>query len=130
MQRVVLFGYTSYNAGRKSSPGLPGNRGHLWGIDHGITFHYQHKLRTVIWGFAGQPIPEEMMQHLLELCDTLGETQSPVAEVLKNLLLPRERQTLRKRIDDLVESRSFVQPSPGLNYPWPLVQLFLCDGWL
>ena len=56
MLRVCAFDVVANNADRKATHTLLGNDGGVWLIDHGITFHAQHKLRTVIWDFAGQPV--------------------------------------------------------------------------
>ena len=59
LRPVVLFDLLINNADRKGSHLLYDNHHHLWLIDHGICFHAEDKLRTVIWDFAGEPIPEQ-----------------------------------------------------------------------
>src|SRR5215510_4087159 len=62
LRRFAAFDYLINNADRKGGHCLVGPGNHLWGIDHGIGFHTAPKLRTVIWDFAGQPIPAELLE--------------------------------------------------------------------
>src|SRR6185436_5359867 len=64
IERLAAFDVVSNNADRKSGHCLKGSDGRLWAIDHGICFHTEPKLRTVLWDFAGQPISDEIMADL------------------------------------------------------------------
>ncbi len=121
LQRFAAFDYVINNADRKGGHCLLDAQGHLWGIDHGISFHVQHKLRTVIWDFAGQPVPEGVLRDLRQLCDTLSDIQSPVMQALGELISPREIVALRRRAERMVTTCEFVLPGPGPNSPWPPV---------
>jgi len=61
---MALFDLIANNTDRKAGHCLRGEDGHIWGIDHGLTFHAQPKLRTVIWDFGGEPIPKELLRDL------------------------------------------------------------------
>lgn len=92
--------------------------GHLWGIDHGITFNEEPKLRTVIWDFTGQPIPTELLDDVRQLCALL-EQPSDYQTALEALLDKRERHAFRQRIHQVLQEGLFPLPSDRQNYPWP-----------
>jgi len=91
---------------------------HMWAIDHGICFHHQYKLRTVIWEFAGETIEGGLLADLESLQDLVDT--GPVHSTLGLLLSAPELDALRRRISELLTSRQY--PSPPVhqrNYPWP-----------
>ena len=92
---------------------------HIWLIDHGISFHQNEKLRTVIWDFAGDTIPEVLCQDLHRL-----EAQiKPESEFLGQISLylnPQEITALANRTRKLIATRQFPNPHPNRRpYPWP-----------
>jgi uncharacterized repeat protein (TIGR03843 family) len=95
--------------------------GRLWGIDHGICFHTDQKLRTVIWEFAGTPIPEAMQAELRTLRTQLANPESGAAKALVELLSDHEVRALNRRLNRLIEKPIFPEPGPGRHYPWPPV---------
>jgi uncharacterized repeat protein (TIGR03843 family) len=119
-QCVALFDALTNNADRKGGHCLRDRHGRIWSIDHGLTFNAQPKLRTVIWDYAGQPIPPSLLDDLRTLKTHLNDSQG-IRQVLEQLLSPQELQTLLERLDDLLASGHFPQPGPGRNVPWPLV---------
>ncbi|RMF32933.1 MAG: hypothetical protein D6759_07620 [Chloroflexi bacterium] len=119
-QRVAAFDYVINNADRKSGHVLRDRQDRIWVIDHGVTFHAQYKLRTVIWDFAGQPIPEPILKDLSRLEEALA-TPTPLAEALSSLLTRPEVRAFRRRIRHLLQQRTFPHPGPGRHVPWPLV---------
>jgi uncharacterized repeat protein (TIGR03843 family) len=119
-RRVALFDLLTNNADRKSGHCLRDHNGHIWCIDHGLTFNAQPKLRTVIWDYAGQPIPADLLNDLCDLKAQLADS-TDVRQILQDLLSSSEMQMLQKRLDDLLETDHFPQPGPGRNVPWPLV---------
>ncbi len=121
LQRIAAFDYIINNADRKGGHCLLDSQGHLWGIDHGVTFHYAPKLRTVIWDFAGQALPEAMLQDLRALCDVLGKASAAAVQALQGLISEREYTAFRARVERLIEAGRFPRPGPGPNYPWPPV---------
>ncbi|MBN2469831.1 MAG: SCO1664 family protein [Anaerolineae bacterium] len=121
LQYFVVFDYLINNADRKGGHCLLDAEGHLWGIDHGVTFHFQPKLRTVIWDFAGQPVPGPIIEDLGVFCDTLNASEPEGKGFLQGLLSEQEVMAFRRRLDTILETRVFPQPGPGPNYPWPPV---------
>jgi hypothetical protein len=119
-QRVALLDVLTNNADRKGGHCLRDRHGHIWCIDHGLTFNAQPKLRTVIWDYAGQPIPPHLLDDLRAFKVRLADPEG-VRQALERLLSPREMQMLQKRLDDLLKVGCFPQPGPGRNVPWPLV---------
>jgi uncharacterized repeat protein (TIGR03843 family) len=121
LRPVAVFDLLVNNADRKGSHILFDPQDHLWLIDHGICFHAEDKLRTVIWDFAGEPIPDELCGDLKAFQGTL-EAPSELAQALEPYLSPREIEALVRRADWLVSSRCFPNPNPGSRpYPWPPV---------
>jgi uncharacterized repeat protein (TIGR03843 family) len=119
-QRVAVFDALVNNADRKGGHCLRDHQGHIWCIDHGLTFNAQHKLRTVIWDYAGQSIPPDLLDDLRELKAQLRDS-SEVRSVLERLLSPREMNRLQKRLDLLLETGCFPEPGTGRSVPWPLI---------
>ena len=119
-QRMAVFDALINNADRKGGHCLIDDDGHIWAIDHGIAFHDEDKLRTVIWDWAGQPIPADLLEDVRRVSGELAPSQ-PLAEALSGLLLPRELTALRRRADLLVERGCFPRPTGGRSVPWPAI---------
>jgi uncharacterized repeat protein (TIGR03843 family) len=119
-QRVAVFDALVNNADRKGGHCLRDHQGHIWCIDHGLTFNAQPKLRTVIWDYAGQPIPPDLLDDLRELEAQLTDS-TEIRSVLERLLSPREMNRLQIRLNLLLEAGCFPQPGPGRSVPWPLI---------
>ncbi len=121
LMRLALFDLITNNADRKSGHCLLDKHGHVWAIDHGITFNTDHKLRTVIWDFAGQPIQPEHLSDLQRLRDGIGAKQL-LGRVLRDLLEENEVAALKRRIQAILDMK--VYPGPNRtqrNIPWPPV---------
>lgn len=119
LRPVALFDLLVNNADRKGSHVIIDANNHLWLIDHGICFHREDKLRTVIWDFAGEPIPENLIAGLNRLKSWMTPP-SRLIDDLKDYLNPQEIASLARRNNQLLASRRF--PNPQLNrrpYPWP-----------
>jgi uncharacterized repeat protein (TIGR03843 family) len=95
--------------------------GKLWSIDHGICFHSDHKLRTVVWDFAGKPIPSNRLDELKRLQTMLEREPQGQLKELTSLLSKREITAMERRAGRLVSSGLFPVPGPGRHYPWPPV---------
>jgi uncharacterized repeat protein (TIGR03843 family) len=115
LRRICVFDLLTNNADRKSGHCLLGPDGTIYAIDHGLSFHVDPKLRTVIWTFGGQPIPAA----LLEDVRRLGEAGVPPA--LTDLLDGGELKALAARARAIVNAGCFPRDSSGHRYPWPLV---------
>lgn len=119
LRPAVLFDLLINNADRKGSHLLFDNNHHLWLIDHGICFHADDKLRTVIWDFAGEPIPEQLTDDLRNFLQKLEPTTNLLKQ-LQALLNPQEIKALAARAKRLVSLRQFSQPDPAeRSFPWP-----------
>ena len=116
LRTICLFDVLANNADRKSGHVLVGPGDRLWAIDHGLCFHEQPKLRTVIWDFAGEPLPLARLADLERLCD-------PDREVFRGLLTGSEMEALTRRARLLLHTGRFPEPVAGDRppYPWPLV---------
>lgn len=121
VQIIALFDALINNADRKSGHVLLGDDDQLWAIDHGVCFHADYKLRSVIWEFSGQPIPNQMMAGLVAFQSWLCQGNDPAYTELSQLLDPRELDALSHRLDRLIAEGIFPQPGSGRHYPWPLV---------
>jgi uncharacterized repeat protein (TIGR03843 family) len=115
LQRICLLDIVANNADRKGGHCLLGEDGIVHAIDNGLTFHVEPKLRTVIWDFAGEPIPREM---LVDLRRVLGAS---VPASLAELLEPAEQEALLIRARGLIKAGRFPRDPSGARYPWPLV---------
>ncbi len=110
------FDVVANNADRKSGHVLLGSDGRLWGIDHGLCFHVAHKLRTVIWDFAGEQVPEALVSDL----ERLAATGLPAP--MEELLSGAEAEALLGRAALLAAEGYFPEPTGDRPpYPWPLV---------
>ena len=116
---VAVFDLVANNADRKLGHVLvESDTGRLFAIDHGLTFHAHQKLRTVLWAFAGEPIPDPLVEAVDRLRESLeGELALRAAE----LLTPPEADALRRRTDSLLaDPRHPHPPADRSALPWPL----------
>lgn len=120
LRRFAVFDVVANNADRKGGHCLDGADGKIWGIDHGLTFHQQRKLRTVIWDWAGEPIDDGLLQPVEALLVKLQCRADGVGE-LSELLHARELRALTARIEELLEERVYPLPPPWRPMPWPPV---------
>jgi hypothetical protein len=118
LRRIALFDLVVNNADRKAGHVFPDAQGNVCAIDHGICFHVDPKLRTVLWDFAGEPIAEADRACLRRLGEAL---QADLAPVLAQLLDPAEVEILRRRLTAVLEAECFPAPGPGRSFPWPPV---------
>jgi hypothetical protein len=121
LRRFAAFDYVINNADRKGGHCLLDANNHLWGIDHGIGFHTVPKLRTVIWDFAGQPVPEPILIDVQRVCAEVEDQRNRVRIELDKLLASAEVSALLARMRRLLQRREYPRPGPGPNYPWPPV---------
>ncbi|MEU8032928.1 SCO1664 family protein [Streptomyces sp. NPDC049099] len=119
LRRLAVLDAVINNADRKGGHLLPTPDGRLYGIDHGVTFNRENKLRTLLWGWAGEPLTAEAVDVLEGLRETLG---GPLGERLTGLITPAEIDATRARVDALLTTG--VHPEPGGEWPaipWPPV---------
>lgn len=120
LMRLAAYDVITNNADRKSGHCLVGHDGRLWAIDNALTFHVEHKLRTVIWEYAEQLLPAQISASLEFLVEALDKS-SELGQALALLLNDDEVSALRRRTRRLVQAGCFPAPGPGRVVPWPLV---------
>lgn len=113
LQRVALFDLAANNADRKAGHCFRGSDGRIWGIDHGLTFNAQPKLRTVIWEFCGEPIADDLREQLAGIA-----TDNDLATRLRPYLDPLEIAALRGRARRLAEAGVYPDLNPRRNIPY------------
>ena len=117
---AAVFDAVINNADRKGSHLVLDQSGTLWGFDHGVSCHAEPKLRTVLWGWVGQPLPEAELARLEELSGWLSTARSLLSRTLTGLLSPAEVEAVGRRIAGLLATGRFPQPnSRGPAVPWP-----------
>lgn len=114
LRRIAVFDFVANNTDRKSGHVLRDRDGRVWGIDHGLCFSPEFKLRTVIWDFGGEPIPSTLLDGLAALADA-------VPNDLADLLAVREAEALRERARLLLDRPVLPVDRSGRRVPWPLV---------
>ena len=122
LRPFAVFDLLVNNADRKGGHILLDADGDLWGSDHGVCFHVEDKLRTVIWDFAGQALPEELMADVERVAAELSQPDSAGRTALLGLLRPSEVKAVARRARRLLEAGTF--PLPGKDrraFPWPPV---------
>lgn len=119
LQVIVLFDWIANNADRKGGHVLVDGDDKLWGIDHGLCFNVEYKLRSVIWEYAGIPFSAEQTATLTQLRERLGDQE--ISAELASLLSPSEFEIMLRRLDLLIDAGVFPQPGPDRHYPWPPV---------
>jgi uncharacterized repeat protein (TIGR03843 family) len=120
LRQLALFDLLVNNADRKSGHCLKASDGRLWAIDHGICFHHEYKLRTVVWDYVGEHFDADALA-ALHAFRTRLERRDAVAEMLDDLLDRSEARALRRRLDNLIGRGVYPAPGPGPNCPWPPV---------
>ncbi|MEM9775373.1 MAG: SCO1664 family protein [Chloroflexota bacterium] len=131
LRTICLFDLIINNADRKGGhiiqedhegePDYEGN-GRLWAIDHGIAFHDEPKLRSVVWDYAEEPIAKNLLEDLEKLEKQVGRTdEESLGCRLAPLLSRREMKAFTYRIKRFLNTGVFPHPGPGRPYPWPMV---------
>jgi uncharacterized repeat protein (TIGR03843 family) len=119
LRRIALFDAVVNNADRKGGHLLVRPDGLIQGVDHGVTFNVDPKLRTILWGWRGTPIAPEELLTLAALRPRLADG-GPLSTALAEHLDPAEIKQARVRLDGLLESGTFPQPHPDWPaIPWP-----------
>lgn len=115
LKRMCVFDLVANNTDRKSGHCLVDGDGHIWGIDNGLSFHAEFKLRTVIWDFGGEEIPAALLDDVRQFVD------DGIGDALAALLDPFERDAVLARARAVVHEGVFPVDHTGRRYPWPLV---------
>ena len=114
-QRLCVFDILANNTDRKSGHVLIDGADHVWGIDNGLSFHQEFKLRTVIWEWGGDPIPDDLLADVAALLDR------GLPSAFATLLDTFERDAVLTRARAVLAERHFPTDDTGRRYPWPLV---------
>lgn len=114
LAQLALFDCIANNADRKGGHVLRGLDGRVWGIDHGLCFSSDFKLRTVIWEFAGDPMAKPPLEDIASLADSVP---AEIAELLD----PAEATAPRRRVQHLLREGTLPVDRTGMRFPWPLV---------
>ena len=118
---VMAFDLLINNADRKGGHFLMDPEGKLWLIDHGLSFHVEDKLRTVLWDYAGQPVPQEVLSDIERLHRDLTN-KNGLYQSLLPYLNQEEIEALKLRAESLINDHIFpLPPEERRAYPWPLV---------
>ncbi|QIY70059.1 SCO1664 family protein [Streptomyces sp. RLB1-33] len=121
LRRLAVLDAVINNADRKGGHLLPAGEGRLYGIDHGVTFNAENKLRTLLWGWAGELLTPEAVEVLTALRDGLAPG-APLATRLAELITTAEIDATRARVEAMLASGKHPEPSgewPAI--PWPPV---------
>ncbi|GHI84538.1 phosphatidylinositol kinase [Streptomyces xanthophaeus] len=121
LRRLSVLDAVINNGDRKGGHLLPAPDGRLYGIDHGVTFHTEDKLRTLLWGWAGEPLTDEARQVLASLAEGLA-AGAPLATRLAQLITTVELAAVRERVAQLLRTGTHPEPSGQWpSIPWPPV---------
>lgn len=119
LRSVALFDCLVNNADRKGGHIIFDQNHHMWLIDHGICFHVEDKLRTVVWDFAGEPIPHRLLADLEAFRARLDEDPSLLAP-LREHLSGEEIEALKARADYLMAHKHYpLPPTDRRSFPYP-----------
>lgn len=121
VQRMVAFDVVANNADRKGGHCLLDETGRVWGIDHGLCFNHAYKLRTVIWDFANQELPDPILADLLQLETALQDPEHATTRTFASLLDETEMRMLKKRVTKLSQTKHYPAPTTRHSHPWPPV---------
>ena len=114
LRAMCVFDIVANNTDRKAGHCLLGLDDKVWGIDHGVCFAADFKLRTVIWEFGGEPLPNHLRAAIEPLIETIPLN-------IATLLSSDEVSALQERVQWLCEGGAFPIDRSGSRYPWPLV---------
>jgi hypothetical protein len=117
LRRMAVFDAVVNNADRKGGHLLPTPQGHIFGVDHGVCFSVEDKLRTLLWGWRGKKLEPELVGALKQL---RADLDGRVCESLSALLTTQEVHATRRRVDRLIATGKYPQPSEDWPaVPWP-----------
>ena len=115
LMKIALLDAAVNNADRKGGHILTSEDGQTYAIDHGVTFHDEPKLRTVIWGWVGHNIPQELITDIVRARTKIHESE------LVDLITEEELSATVARLDELIADGKFPKPNDEWpSFPWPL----------
>jgi uncharacterized repeat protein (TIGR03843 family) len=117
MRELAVLDIVVNNTDRKGGHVLAGTDGRVYGVDHGICLHTEPKLRTVLWGWTGDPLPPAAVEKLHTL---RADIDGCLGETLSEHLTGFEIRSIASRIEELLDARVFPKPSDDWRaIPWP-----------
>ncbi|MFI9402564.1 SCO1664 family protein [Nocardia sp. NPDC052316] len=116
LQRMAVLDVLLNNADRKGGHALEGTDGQVYGVDHGICLHSEHKLRTVLWGWAGQPLSDALVEDITAFAK---ELPGSIADELAGHITDAEIEALIDRTQELVDDPVMPTPRTSRPIPWP-----------
>lgn len=116
LRRVAVFDVIINNADRKGGHILTAIDGRVYGVDHGVSLHVEDKLRTVLWGWAGKPVDDAVMESVAELDRVLA---GRLSKELSEHLTAHEITALQTRVSDLLRDPVMPMPDGRRPIPWP-----------
>jgi len=118
--RIALFDVITNNADRKSGHCLFDAKDKVWVIDHGLTFHTDEKLRTVIWDYSGRPLPGDLCGDVERALIDLERGE--LGKTFQELISAAELRALKRRVRAVLDPGwRFPEPSSAWSIPWPPV---------
>jgi uncharacterized repeat protein (TIGR03843 family) len=119
LRGMAAFDIVTNNADRKGGHVLAGTDGRVYGVDHGLCLHIEHKLRTVLWGWVGERMAPEVLEPLRKLRAALDGGKT-FRDELGEHVTRREVRALRTRVEAVLNAPCFPEPSGyGPAIPWP-----------
>ena len=115
LQRLCVLDVIANSTDRKGGHCLCDADNHVWAIDNGLTFHQEFKLRTVIWDWAGERLPPDIVEDVISLVD------DGLNDDLASHLDAFERDAALSRARAVIQGGCFPTDPSGRRYPWPLV---------
>lgn len=123
LRKIAVFDLLVNNADRKGHHVLERADGHRYGIDHGLTFHADHKLRSVLWGWAGEELTAQEIAGVQQVQESLlsdGDGARPLRQQLAELISAEEIAALTRRCAELLAAPAFPEPRDDMPViPWP-----------
>ena len=116
--KLAVFDLLTNNADRKASHCILDDRGTIWSIDHGLTFHSEFKLRTVMLEYCNTTIDHKLLQDLKRLRHKLDSKR--VNDLLSTLISEKEISSLSSRLNQMINHPTLPILDPYQNVPWPL----------
>ena len=116
LRRVAVFDVLINNADRKGGHVLSGRDGRVYGVDHGVSLHVEDKLRTVLWGWAGKPVDDQLLGDVAALRDALDDG---LDDQLCGHITEPEVAALRSRAVALLRNPVMPTPDRRRPIPWP-----------
>lgn len=117
LRRMAVFDLVVNNADRKGGHVLEMTSGHRHGIDHGLTLHHEHKLRTILWGWTDEPLTDDEIAGVERVRDGLA---GDLGQVLDDLLTIHDVAALGRRCERILRDPRFPAPRGQMPpIPWP-----------